>query len=234
MQKNILITGMPLSGKSTLLVNVISRIPQKIGFITREVRRLGERVGFEIETHTGRVATLAGTGSNSPLRVARYGVSVQNLDSIIPGVSSFENEDVLYLDEVGPMQLFSKSFKKLALAFLDSENVCLATVSQTSDDPFIKEVLSRKDVILVTINETDRQEKEVYVNQLIGKIEEARRYVTEPSRFVRRDSKIELKSEQGKKELAFLDGFWQCPCDFFKKYQICGHSMAVSEVGSVF
>jgi nucleoside-triphosphatase THEP1 len=52
MRKNILITGMPRSGKSTLLKNIISRIEDKVGFITHEIRKNGERTGFEIETNT--------------------------------------------------------------------------------------------------------------------------------------------------------------------------------------
>ena len=46
MQKNILITGKPKSGKSTILEKVIFGIPDKVGFITKEIRANGQRTGF--------------------------------------------------------------------------------------------------------------------------------------------------------------------------------------------
>jgi len=40
---------MPRSGKATLLKNIISKVEDKIGFVTHELRKNGERIGFEIE-----------------------------------------------------------------------------------------------------------------------------------------------------------------------------------------
>lgn len=47
---NILITGLPQSGKTTLLKTILTDFPQKTGFFTNEIRENGTRTGFEIET----------------------------------------------------------------------------------------------------------------------------------------------------------------------------------------
>src|SRR3989344_1751408 len=107
MRKNILITGLPKSGKSTLLESVVSKIPNKVGFLTREVKIDGARVGFEIESHTGNKSILAHIAHKAEHKVSRYFVDVNSLNAIIPTVKEFQIADTLYLDEIGEMQLFS-------------------------------------------------------------------------------------------------------------------------------
>ena len=52
MRTNILISGVPKSGKSTILKKIIQHYSERIGFVTNEVREHDERIGFEIETHS--------------------------------------------------------------------------------------------------------------------------------------------------------------------------------------
>ena len=62
MPKNILLTGLPGSGKTTLIRNVLSELPGWIrcaGFFTAEVREGRERTGFEIVTLDGCKGPLA-------------------------------------------------------------------------------------------------------------------------------------------------------------------------------
>ncbi|UCH07467.1 MAG: hypothetical protein JSV55_00235 [Deltaproteobacteria bacterium] len=59
-KKNILLTGPPRSGKSTLIEAVIERIKEPVtGFFTREMREGGERVGFSINSLWGSDGILA-------------------------------------------------------------------------------------------------------------------------------------------------------------------------------
>ena len=115
MRKNILITGLPRGGKTTLLKKVISGFGKKVGFVTNEIRENGERIGFEIETHSEEKSILASVHFKTDFKVSRYFVDVKNLDAIIPRVAKFDYEDLLYLDEIGQMELFSENFKKLVL-----------------------------------------------------------------------------------------------------------------------
>ena len=229
MQKNILITGKPKSGKSTLLNKVMPGTPKRVGFITKEIRANGQRIGFEIQTHLGNKAALASTDLKTPHQVSKYFVSVENLDSVIPEVSLFADDDILYLDEIGQMELCSKKFKELTLKYLDSKNTLLATVSQVYEDDFIKEIKQRKDVILVELSEKNREAKEAFVRSLIKKIDKARGYISEPGRFTRKDSGIEIRSEHGTRNLVLLGGKWRCNCNFFQENKICSHSIAAVE-----
>jgi len=160
MKKNVLITGMPKSGKSTLLRKLIADVPDKVGFVTNEM--LGEqgRVGFEIETHGGHKATLAHVDLETGAKVSKYFVEIDNLESLIPEVSSYESGDILYLDEIGEMQLFSKKFEELVLQYLDSSNTCLATISSVYENEFARAIKTREDVNLIELTPENREEIE--------------------------------------------------------------------------
>lgn len=231
MQKNILITGKPKSGKSTILEKVISGIPKTVGFLTKEILVDGKRTGFEIQTHLGNKAVLASVDFKTPHRVSRYSVNVENLDSVIPEVSFFTDKDLLYLDEIGQMELFSERFKELVLKFLDSKNTLVATISQVYEDDFTKMIKERRDVIVVELSEKNRKIKEKFVNLLIKKIDKARGYINEPARFITMDSGMKMRSEHGLRSLVHLDEGWECDCSFFQDNRICSHSIAVAEAG---
>ena len=229
MLKNILITGGVKSGKSTLLRNLTGGIPQKTGFITAEISDGAGRIGFEMETSIGNKIALAHLNPETLHKVGRFFVNIPNLESAVTEVSVFGNKDILYLDEIGQMQLFSEKFKKLVLKFLDSKNICLVTLSSIYQDDFIENIRKRDDVILVEISAKNREEKRKFIEQLIAKIRKAQKYIAEPERFTLRDGGVELKSEHGIRKLVFKNGKWHCDCDFFQKYGICSHSIAAEE-----
>lgn len=230
MQKNILITGKPKSGKSTLLKGLITDIPNKTGFVTNEILGESGRVGFEIETRTGRRTMLARVDSETPYKVSKYFVNVSNLDAALSEISDFDDNDLLYLDEIGQMQLFSDTFKRLALHYLDSENTCVATLSYVFEDDFTRSIRERDDVILIEISTENHEEREKFITQLLQKIAKARKYISEPDRFTKADSRIELQSAHGTRILTLTNGGWNCTCDFFKQYGICSHAIATSEL----
>ena len=232
MIKNILVSGVPKSGKSTLLDGVVVDLRDRVGFVTKEIRVDGQRAGFEIQTHSGNKVVLASVDFVTPNKVSKYFVSIENLDSVIPGISKFTDKDILYLDEIGQMELFSENFKGLVMKFLDSKNIFLATISQVYKDKFIDDIKSRKDVIFVELTDESREAKEELVRLLIKKIEKAKKYITEPDRFIRKDSTMEMHSEHDVRNLKLQDGEWQCNCNFFKQNKICSHSIATTELMS--
>lgn len=230
MRKNVLITGKPRSGKSTLLRNIVEEINPKMGFITNEIRENGERIGFEIETFNGERAILSDTRLETPNKVSRYFVNLQNLEALLPSVSHFEKNDFLYIDEIGQMQLLSEKFKELILRYLNVPNTCLATISYIFDDDFTKKIKERDDIILVSLSEENRKEKEIFLTQLLQKIEKAKRYISEPDRFTKSGKNIKLRSEHGDRILAREKNRWRCSCDFFTKYEICSHTIATEDL----
>ena len=229
MRKNILITGLPKSGKSTLLKKVISNYEKKVGFVTNEIREGNERIGFVIETYLGEKSVLADINFKTKFKVSRYFVNVKNLNSIIPKVAKFNNEDLLFLDKIGQMELFSKKFRKLTLKYLDSSNICIATLSKVYNEKFIEQIKNRKDVILVEISEENRDLKEKYIKILISKILKAKRYFSEPKRFIPDNDKVIINTDHGIRNLKNIGNNMICDCEFFKENNLCSHIIAFEE-----
>lgn len=230
MKKNILITGLPKSGKSTLLEKILSKTQYKVGFLTKEILGDEGRLGFEMETSSGDEVILAHVNHKTPYQVSKYFVDIISLESMIPKVIEFNNDDLLYLDEIGQMQLFSKKFEKLVEKYLNSENISLSTLSQVYRNDFTDSVRSRTDTILVELTENNRPEMEGFVKQLIKKIKKAKSYIAHSELFTHSSNKIDLRSEHGVRELLLEKGQWLCSCEFFSKYHICSHSIATQEI----
>ncbi len=229
MRKNILITGMPRSGKSTLLKKIIPKFNPKVGFVTNEVRKDNERVGFELETHTGQKTMLAHVDFITNLKVSRYFVEIKNLDEIIPSVDKFNEHDFLFLDEIGQMELFSEKFKFLVEKYLDSPNVCIAALSKVYSDEFIEAIKRRNDIFLFEITEENRNGKKEYLETLLRKIAKAKRYVSEPNRFSINQNEVTIATDHGTRILTKQKEEWICNCKFFKENKICSHVIALEE-----
>lgn len=156
MRKNILITWMPKSGKSTLIKKVLQWLANKVGFFTNEIRENFKRVGFELENHKGSKSILSHIDIVSDLKVSKYFVDIEKLDNLIPSISEFKNKDILFIDEIGEMELFSDKFRKLVLEYLNSENICIASISKIYSDEFIELLKKRDDTFLIEMNENNR------------------------------------------------------------------------------
>jgi nucleoside-triphosphatase len=125
MVKNLLITGMPGCGKTSLIKEILREfsIPA-YGFFTEEIREGEKRVGFKIVTLSGKIGILAKKGIDSNLRVSQYGVILKDLEEI--GVKEIEKglngKNLIVIDEIGTMELFSERFKEVVSRALRSEN----------------------------------------------------------------------------------------------------------------
>ncbi len=158
MKKNILLTGVPGCGKTTVIRKVVSslEIPAR-GFYTAEERSSdGRRTGFSIRTLNGRSGILAEVGFESPWRVGRYGVDLQSVDHL--AVESIEVAEGIYLiviDEIGKMECFSSRFRNVVEAALDSSNPVLGTVAVGGSE-FIRKIRTRPDIDLMEVTRENR------------------------------------------------------------------------------
>jgi len=146
MKYNILISGPPASGKSTLLREAIQN-KEVGGFSTPEIRKDGERWGFKVvDFHTGKEAVFASI-EMKPAVVSKYGVEVDVFERIaIPALEwGIENANTIAIDEIGNMEVLSERFKQLVGQALDAKKV-IATISFKSKNPFIEKVKQRRDV----------------------------------------------------------------------------------------
>jgi nucleoside-triphosphatase len=169
--KNILICGPPGVGKTTLIKKILKKINLRAGgFYTEEIRGRSNRVGFKIISLDNQEGILAHISIKGAKRVGRYGVNIYDLESI--GVKSLDralrNEDLLIIDEIGKMEIFSDKFKEKVLVCLNSEKFVLATIG-IGGDKFISKIRERKDIILFTINIENRDRLIDRISSLILK-----------------------------------------------------------------
>ena len=154
---NLLITGPPRCGKTTL-IKKISTHPKFLGkvggFITEEIREKGDRVGFQIISYPkGKRGILARKGMSSPYHLGSYGVNLKDLGSI--GCEAIEKAlssgHIIIVDEIGKMELFSKKFRKVLCQALDSPHKVLATIMERRNE-FADRIKGREDIIILKVS----------------------------------------------------------------------------------
>ena len=155
---NVLLTGWPGIGKTTLIKTLIEASSlSKGGFYTEEVREKGQRVGFSLITLDGKRSLMAHLNIKSSYRVGRYGVDIDTFEAL--GVQSVRKaisiNDLIIIDEIGRMELFSREFREVVLEALKTGRV-VATIKK-GRGPFIDEIKSRKDVRVLEVNLENRE-----------------------------------------------------------------------------
>ena len=154
---NVLVTGPPRSGKSTLIEKVVKSINRPAtGFFTQEIREKGRRVGFSITTLQGKTGVLAHQSIRSTSRVGNYGVNLDDLDQIaVPSMLPSTLDQIVVVDEIGKMECFSRLFRESLIKVLSSDNLVIGSVA-IKGDSFIQSIKKRDDVSLVSITEKTR------------------------------------------------------------------------------
>jgi len=155
---NILITGKLGVGKTTLIRKLIEELNLDAGgFYTQEMRIGGRRVGFKIITLDGEESILAHVDIKSPYRVSKYGVNLEGLEKV--GVESIwralEENDIVVIDEIGKMELFSPRFKEAVNSALNSDKIVLATIL-LAPNPYTDKIKRRQDVKLFYLTQENR------------------------------------------------------------------------------
>ena len=122
------------------------------GFYTEEIRSSGVRRGFKLVTLDGQSAILAHVKIHSPHRVSKYGVDIDSLDRV--GVSALRKAaqecDLVVVDEIGKMELFSANFKEAVLQIIDSGKRVLGTI-MLNTHPWADAIKRRPQVDLVPV-----------------------------------------------------------------------------------
>lgn len=156
---HILFTGKPRTGKTTLLKRIVKELPSCGGFYTEEIIERGQRIGFKIKTVDGKEGILAKKGLVSQYKLGHYGINIHDLEKI--GVKAIEEaqytKEIIVIDEIGKMELFSEKFKASVLSAFDSGKRVLATLHMAKIG-FLNTLRDRKDVILFTVNINNHEE----------------------------------------------------------------------------
>ncbi len=165
MKRLIFLTGSPRTGKTTTLLKAAEKLEShgyKLGgMVSREIRENNLRVGFEIQDYRlNNKGWLAHVRQPVGPWIGKYRVNLDALNSI--GVAAILNalrdEDIVLIDEIGPMELFSRAFKNAVQEAINSTKPVLGTVHYRAQDPLVKQIKSRNDadVIEVTVQSKER------------------------------------------------------------------------------
>jgi len=157
-KKNVLLTGRPGVGKTTIVQGVLDELDVDAGgFYTREIREHGQRVGFAIRDLRGREGVLAHVELESPYRVGKYGVNRSDLEEI--GVRALNDaiaaSRLVVMDEIGRMELCSEAFQSAVMRALDAPVPVFGTI-QGRPNPFLDAVRAREDLELFRVTEKNR------------------------------------------------------------------------------
>jgi nucleoside-triphosphatase len=165
LQKRLLfLTGSPGVGKTTVLLKVVDALKGKGysvgGMISREVRSGGVRVGFEIlDLSTGKHGWLARVNQTQGPSVGRYHVDLEDLDGVGAEaiLKAVRNFDVIAVDEIGPMELFSEKFKDAARKALESRKLVIGIVHWKARDKSVNEIKTRADAEIHVVTYENRE-----------------------------------------------------------------------------
>ena len=153
MRQVYLLTGRPGTGKTSLIKQAVAGMRGKAGgFYTEEIRSQGVREGFRLVTLDGQSAILAHIDIHSQYRVSKYGVDIDSLDRV--GVSALykaaEECDLVVIDEIGKMELFSANFREAVLKIIDSGKKVLGTI-MLNPNPWADAIKRKPQVNLITV-----------------------------------------------------------------------------------
>ncbi len=158
-EKNLLITGLPGVGKTTLIKKLSEELKHlhPVGFYTEEIREEGVRKGFELVSLNGKRGLLSHKDSKSPYRVGSYKVDVERFENFLDSVPFFDPlNHLIIIDEIGKMECFSDSFKNLLKKILNSGKLVITTIALKGSG-LIPEIKEREDVKLFELTYRNRE-----------------------------------------------------------------------------
>jgi nucleoside-triphosphatase len=158
--KNILVTGIPGVGKTTVLMKLLKELGEldAAGFCTREIREGRKRKGFELVGLNGEKMILAHVNIKSTHRVGSYGVDVEGFDAMLDSLDlAGSRAEIVLVDEIGKMECFSRKFISTIESLLDAERMLVATVAARGSG-FIEDVKRRPDCEIFVVTRENRTE----------------------------------------------------------------------------
>ncbi|HUL23518.1 MAG TPA: NTPase [Thermodesulfobacteriota bacterium] len=175
LKKNLLITGLPGVGKTTLIrkLHEALRDFDPVGFYTAEIRQEGMRKGFELVDLKGRRGVLSHIDFKDRNRVGRYKVDVGGFEDFLGRISFFDpSSAVIIIDEIGKMECLSNKFKRILEEVLDSEKWVIATVALKGSG-LITGVKQRRDVKLFEMTKNNR---DILLSEILKEIDPKETY----------------------------------------------------------
>jgi nucleoside-triphosphatase len=166
----IFLSGLPRSGKSTVLMRVIDILKEKGlrvgGFITPEIQVEGKRTGFKVvDIYSREEGILASIEQKFGPKVSKYRINIPDFERIALKALDFAMKecDVCAIDELGTMELFSQKFKENVNMILKTDKPVVIALHRN----LIKDYQKYGKVIWVDSRNREKLPEEI-VNLLYG------------------------------------------------------------------
>jgi nucleoside-triphosphatase len=156
--RNLLITGNPGIGKTTVLVWLAKALAdyKPEGFVTREIRGEGTRKGFLLISCSGVRRVLSHVDIESPFRVGKYKIDLAGFELFLKEIRVPEDSTrLVMIDEIGKMECYSPLFRDTVLRLLDADQPFIATIGKKGT-PFMEEIKQRPDVEIIEMTLQNR------------------------------------------------------------------------------
>ncbi|NHJ32740.1 MAG: AAA family ATPase [Asgard group archaeon] len=165
---NIMLTGFPRVGKTTVIMRFLEKTRRECsGFYTEEIKNQnGRREGFKVVgISTGEVGILAHINVKSFRKVGKYFVDIEGFEAVaLPEMDT--KAEIVIIDEIGKMELYSSKFKFQLLHNLNNQNV-LATITKKGGGNYVELMKKREDIELIELTKQNRDE---VVKELLERI----------------------------------------------------------------
>lgn len=155
------------------------------GFYTEEIRKNDDRVGFRIKTISGKIAILSHINIESNYKISKYVVDIESFENLclkeLKIAIKGDNIKYIIIDEIGPMQLFSETYKKMLLDLLNCNKPIIETVFMNPQE-WLDEFKKNIKLIDITFDNIDKLPLEIVElvskndNELQRKIIKAKHY----------------------------------------------------------
>jgi len=164
LKRLIFVTGSPGVGKTSVLLRSVNGLKDKGyeigGMISHEVREGGVRVGFEIlDFSTGQRGWLAHINQPTGPKISKYRVNLTDLDAIGVGsiLDAIRNADIIIVDEIGPMELFSSAFREAVVQAVESNKPVLGTIHFELRDSFVNSIKKNEAAEIIEVTYENRE-----------------------------------------------------------------------------
>ncbi len=163
MKHVFLLTGPPGIGKTTVLLETVNLLKKRGfmvgGMLSHEARENGNRVGFEIvDLGSEKQGWLAHVNQHTGPQVGKYRVNMKDLEdvgaeAIAAAVSKCE---IVAIDEIGPMELFSQKFRNAVKNALQSRLTTIAVVHWKAKNELIDYAKGMEGVEIFVVTSENR------------------------------------------------------------------------------
>lgn len=171
-RKALILFGLPRSGKTTLIEYLFDYLSSQTfpfsltGFITKELRKNGERIGFDLVYLKDKTFKLPLARETNKLpkseakrpKVGKYAVFMENLEKFVEilekEIHSQQNL-LLFIDEIGKMESFSEKFINFLSQLLEKNFKIIATLGK-GDHPLLKAWKNKKEALYIEVTQENR------------------------------------------------------------------------------